>query len=194
MRRTWPILASTVLAAAVWGCAAQTSRPPVAGTDTVASAPRGQAGTTIDPLPSTPPDGSATASDAGVTASPTIVSATITAPPSASPTVSATATPAISGTPDVTLADNGQSIQLRVGKTFLLKLGSNFNWTVTIVDQAIVSRVRNVTVIRGAQGLYRALHPGSTTLTATGDPPCRSATPACAAPSLFFHLAIAVTG
>ena len=61
-----------------------------------------------------------------------------------------------------------------------------------VADQSIVSRVVNVLVIRGAQGIYRANAAGTTTLSATGDPPCRMATPPCGAASLLFHVTLIV--
>jgi len=72
----------------------------------------------------------------------------------------------------VTQADNGRTITLRVGQTFLLALGNNLDWNVTVADPTVVSRVVNVTVVRGAQGIYRANQAGQTTLTATGRPIC----------------------
>jgi photosystem II stability/assembly factor-like uncharacterized protein len=95
-------------------------------------------------------------------------------------------------TPDVTLADDGQTITLRVGQRFLLDLGAEYDWTVTVEDQAVVSRVVNVLTIRGSQGLYEAHEAGNTTLTATGDPVCRQAQPPCAAPSRAFQIEIVV--
>ena len=94
--------------------------------------------------------------------------------------------------PDVTLVDDGRTITLTVGQRFLLNLGSDYTWTVTIDDQAIASRVIGVLVIRGAQGLYEARQPGRTTLTATGDPVCRGATPPCESPSRQFRVTIVV--
>ncbi len=92
----------------------------------------------------------------------------------ASPTV--VASPGAVGTPPgslrVTQADNGHTISLRVGQTFLVALGNTLDWNVTVADPTIVSRVVNVLVVRGAQGLYRANAPGQTTLTATGRPIC----------------------
>ena len=81
---------------------------------------------------------------------------------------------------------------LKIGQRFLLNLGSEYDWTVEVADQSIVSRVVNVTVIRGAQGLYEAKRPGQTTLTAVGDPPCRKAQPPCGAPSRMFQVQILV--
>ena len=92
----------------------------------------------------------------------------------------------------ITLDDNGKSITLHVGQDFLLKLGETYNWDVQIDNQTVVSRVMNIMVVRGAQGIYDAHVPGNATLSAAGDPQCRSATPACAMPSILFQLHIRV--
>ncbi|MCX9026408.1 MAG: hypothetical protein OIN85_09975 [Candidatus Methanoperedens sp.] len=94
----------------------------------------------------------------------------------------------------VTLADDGQTITLQVDETFLLELGEGYDWNITIADQSIVSRVTNILVVRGAQGIYRAHKEGSSTLTAIGDPVCRQASPPCAAPSREFRVNIVVAG
>lgn len=107
----------------------------------------------------------------------------------------ATAPPNPRATPPggaITLADNGGTFTLAVGDEFVLQLGTEFDWTVNDVDQSVISRVRNITVIKGAQGVYRAVGAGRTTLTATGDPPCRKLTPACAAPSILFRVNLIV--
>jgi photosystem II stability/assembly factor-like uncharacterized protein len=98
----------------------------------------------------------------------------------------------LSSLPAVTLADDGQAITLRAGQRFLLDLGADYNWTVTVDDPAVVSRVVNVLTIRGSQGLYEAHQPGRTTLSATGDPICRQAQPPCGAPSRLFRLQVVV--
>lgn len=94
----------------------------------------------------------------------------------------------------ITLDDNDKTTTLQVNETFLLKLGESYDWNITIDDQTIVSRVVNVLVVKGAQGIYRAHKPGSATLTAAGDPICRKTTPPCQAPSVLFKLNIVVTG
>jgi hypothetical protein len=108
--------------------------------------------------------------------------------------VAPTATPA--ATPGsgriVTLADDGQTIALHVGDSFLLQLGDAWNWNVTVADQSVVSRKIGVMVVRGAQGIYVAHKAGQTTLIAVGDPPCRSAHPPCAAPSRVFRVNLVV--
>ncbi len=103
-----------------------------------------------------------------------------------------TATPVASQPRSVTLADDGQTITLHVGDRFLLDLGEGFDWQVNVADPTIVSRVVNVLVIRGAQGIDEAKQPGTTTLTATGDPPCRKAQPPCGAPSRLFRIRVTV--
>ena len=101
-------------------------------------------------------------------------------------------TPTAAGSKTVTLADDGQTITLSVGESFLLKLGEDYNWTVTVADQTIVSRVKNISVVRGAQGVYEALLAGKTSLTANGDPVCLQANPPCKLPSRQFTLEIVV--
>jgi len=120
----------------------------------------------------------------------TAAEATATATPSATP--SGTAPTSLGDDGVVALADNGHSVEVRVGKTFLVQLGADLNWTVDVADQSIVSRVQGIAVIRGAQGVYRANRAGTTELTAVGDPPCRGATPPCAAPSQSFRVTVVV--
>jgi len=93
----------------------------------------------------------------------------------------------------VTLEQNNQEIFLKKGERFLLKLGNNYNWNIDITNQDIVSRVINIMVINGAQGIYEAHNAGTTTLTAQGDPFCLSSIPRCAMPSLLFRANIVVT-
>ena len=109
------------------------------------------------------------------------------------PTPTAAASPtAASADRAITLADNGGTISLAVGDEFLLQLGSDFVWTLMPLNESVVARARNVTVVRGAQGVYRAVGPGAVTLAATGDPPCRKVTPPCGAPSILFEVKLVV--
>jgi len=94
----------------------------------------------------------------------------------------------------ITLDDDGKTINLQVDETFLLNLGEGYDWNISIDDQTVISREVNVMVIRGAQGIYRAHKPGSATLIAVGDPPCRQSVPPCGAPSRLFRLNVIVSG
>lgn len=93
----------------------------------------------------------------------------------------------------VTLDAQGKTIYMTAGGRFLLQLGEQYDWTVSISDQSLLSRVPNVAVARGAQGVYMAHKAGTVRLTATGDPPCRKSTPACALPARLFTVSIQIT-
>ncbi len=92
----------------------------------------------------------------------------------------------------ITLDNNNQLITLHVNEEFLLKLGENYQWTINLDNQNVISRIPYIAVIRGAQGIYLAHQPGKATLTAAGDPLCRQSVPACAIPSISFTLHIEV--
>jgi len=82
---------------------------------------------------------------------------------------SAATTPVVGGQPPglrtVTSSDDGKTISLAPGETFLLALGDG-DWTPEIDNQAIVSRVPNIAVVRGAQGVYSAHSAGTAHMTA----------------------------
>jgi len=96
------------------------------------------------------------------------------------------------GTQMVTLADNGQTITLFRGMSFVLSLGSDLDWQVQITDEAIVSRDPSAAPPVDSQGVYIAKQPGQTALTATGTPKCYNAVPRCLAPSRSFRIQIVV--
>jgi hypothetical protein len=122
-----------------------------------------------------------------------VIMAGCAAPVSATQPQLSTSTPgALQAAPDITLADNNSTISLKVGQSFLLKLGEGFDWNVSVTDQNIISRVINILVVRGAQGVYQAHQAGQTILTAVGDPTCRTSTPPCAAPSMQFKVQLVV--
>ncbi len=102
-------------------------------------------------------------------------------------------TPQVLPTNGITQADNGMTFIMHPGENFLLNLGSDiFDWTVQIDNQNVLDRVKNIMVIRGAQGVYEANSPGQAVLTATGDPFCRKSNPACMAPSMMFRITVVV--
>jgi hypothetical protein len=124
---------------------------------------------------------------------------TVTAPvlPTATPmaeqpTSSLPAYPAPSDQKTVTLDDQGKTVRLTVGDRFLLKLGEVFSWEVTVSDPSVVDRVTNITVVRGAQGVYEALKTGTVTLTASGTSLCQSSAPPCGTPGMEFSVTLVV--
>jgi hypothetical protein len=102
------------------------------------------------------------------------------------------ADPTSSGPKTITLDDQGKTITLVVGESFLLELGETYTWDISISDQSVISRVKNIAVVLGAQGIYDALQPGTVTLIASGDPLCRQSKPACGLPSIQFTVTIVV--
>ena len=93
----------------------------------------------------------------------------------------------------ITLADNGKTFTLHPSESFLLNLGMDtFDWTVEIDHQNVLSRVKGVMVIRGAQGIYEAYSLGEASLTAVGNPLCRNSVPACEMPSIMFKITVIV--
>jgi len=93
----------------------------------------------------------------------------------------------------VILEDNGKTFNLNVGDSFLLNLGiDTYDWTVTVDNENIMRMKMGVMVIKGAQGIYDALAPGTAVLSATGDPHCRQSKPACGAPSILFTITVIV--
>ena len=113
--------------------------------------------------------------------------------PSTTETVSVGSNDAVPSTIEVTMADNGRTLQLNVGDGFLLNLGSDFyDWSVEIDNQAVVSRELNISVIKGAQEIYRTRSSGTATLSATGSPQCMNLTPPCMVPSILFRIDLIV--
>lgn len=113
-----------------------------------------------------------------------------------SPPVSSSSATSSSGAPipapsRVTLQDSGKTITLHVGDTFLLALGDQQQWNVQVADQTVLARVPNIMVVRGAQGVYKALKVGTTTLTATGTAPCNTGQ-VCPMYAIGFHVTVQV--
>ena len=173
-----PLLAGCV----VTGAPPSASGEPGAASGALAGsiAPSGS----LTPATAVPPSAVAHAS-----ASPIGTASTTSPRPTAAP--AATAAPT-AGLRTITLADDGTTIDVRLGDRVLIDLGTGLIWTVTIGDQQVLARVIGVTVILGAQGLYTAARTGSTLVTAIGDPACRTSTPPCMAPSRSFSATVVV--
>ena len=110
--------------------------------------------------------------------------------------VTPTSQPASTGqgdpAPRITLADNGKTVTYKTGQSFLLFLGEDYTWSLSISDQNVISRVKYIATIRGAQGVFDALKPGSSVLSAVGDPACRDQQPACTQASIQFQVKVVV--
>lgn len=84
----------------------------------------------------------------------------------------------------ITLVDNDKVISLKKGERFLLKLGDDYNWDVEINNQTIVSKVINIMVVKGAQGVYESHNLGNAVMTTTGNPICLAISTPCMQPSI----------
>jgi hypothetical protein len=182
--KSW--IAAVLLLALLAGCAAQPAQTPTPGVsggkEVSFTGPADRTGEPVlEPTVSTAESGS------GSIQTPYPIEGPSPTPVAATDQPGQTAEP-----PVLTLESSGQTLTLKSGQTFLLKLGEGYDWQIIIADQSVVSRVKNVMVIRGAQGLYTALQPGQTEFSAQGDPLCRSAKPACAQPSVLFRQTIVV--
>jgi hypothetical protein len=93
----------------------------------------------------------------------------------------------------ITLPDDGKTFIVPLGNGFLLNLGTDtFDWTVSIDNQNVISREKNVMPIRGAQGVYQALAPGQAVLSAVGVPICQSSIGPCMTLEIYFKVTIIV--
>jgi hypothetical protein len=86
----------------------------------------------------------------------------------------------------------GGFVRIRDYRFWIVSGTEVFDWTVDIDDQTVLSRVKNVMVIRGAQGIYEANSPGQAMLTAVGSPFYRNSVPACMEPSMLFKITVIV--
>jgi len=92
----------------------------------------------------------------------------------------------------VTLDDANKTINLSVGERILLVLiDGSYDFVPSVVDETILRKVTDVEIV-GSKGVYEALRPGSTKLTATGELPCHRTEPRCLAPTLYAEFAIVV--
>lgn len=92
----------------------------------------------------------------------------------------------------ITMKYNGMNLMYDVGDRFMLQLG-NENWDITISDPSVISRVKNISVVQGAQGIYTATASGKTTLAAEGRPVCKAGE-VCAQYIINFSVTITVLG
>ena len=104
------------------------------------------------------------------------------------------ATPPESSTPTtITLTDNGRTVNMKAGDSFLLNLGTEmYDWDISIDRQDVLSLHMGVLVVQGAQGLFDAHIPGTATLSAGGNPKCFNSKPPCMMPSIMFTITVVV--
>ena len=195
MKRSLKIILPALLAAALIGCAAEPNDFPPRPTDTPgAPALQPTAAVTEPASNGAPPYGGLPSSGVIVSTSPG-GEGTAVAPPAPSteivggsgaangtaadltekPGTPAPMTPQViegSGQLDVTMADNGSTLVLTAGQSFVLKLSASLKWNVSIADPSIISQAQTFAAIPGAQGMYVAQRTGQTELSAVGTAIC----------------------
>ncbi len=168
----------------------QPSGGALAGSSTYGSA--SPHSTTSSP-PSTTVASSGTSGTAVALPSPTVQ----LGPPPSTTTTTITAVP---GTQTVvTQAEAGTTVDLRVGQTLAVNLtgSTGFPWAEpTSANPAVVILVSGTTdpTTGDANGVFRAVGVGQTTISATQNPTCVKAHPMCAIPSRYWSFKVDVTG
>lgn len=92
----------------------------------------------------------------------------------------------------VTLDHVGKIIELKKRQNFLLSLGKEYDWEVTVLPETVISRNLVFTPEPGEQGIYVARGAGKATLRALGEPKCRFLEPSCTRPAVLFTVHIVV--
>ncbi|MDB5260327.1 MAG: hypothetical protein JWN37_558 [Candidatus Nomurabacteria bacterium] len=103
-----------------------------------------------------------------VTATTTVVSDI----PNFPPTDSVTGKPVTSSEERfITQSNNNTIVRIKKGERFLLKLGE-MNWNISLSNPNIVERVKNIAVMKDAQGIYEGKTLGTTDILGEGRPIC----------------------
>jgi len=92
----------------------------------------------------------------------------------------------------ITLANMGQTITMQVGDSITLDLGAKYQWSIKIGQPEMLSRSTSALIVQGTQGVFVARKPGTTYLTASGEPDCRKATPTCDTGNVLFEMTVVV--
>ncbi len=92
----------------------------------------------------------------------------------------------------ITQAENGRQVSLSPGQQIILQLSETYTWQIEVSDLTVLSKIQAAAPASGSQGAFEARRPGQASLTAVGDPLCRSAKPPCAAPAVQFQIEILV--
>jgi hypothetical protein len=92
----------------------------------------------------------------------------------------------------ITMDDVGKTLELKVRQSFLLSLGDNYTWTITIEPAQVISQNMKVTPDPGDQGVFIARHIGKASFKAIGSPACRTEQPPCTRPLVLFIMTVVV--
>jgi hypothetical protein len=100
--------------------------------------------------------------------------------------------PARTNLPRVTFEQNGQTLRMSANEGFLLDLGADYLWAVSVDNPAVVTQDLNIAVGQDLQGIYRAAASGKAVLSAVGKPNCPKTNLSCNQPDRAFSINIVV--
>jgi len=85
---------------------------------------------------------------------------------------------------EATIMENGKTFSMKIGDNLKINLDWSYNWSVISIS--------DISIINGSQSVFQARAPGSSTLTAYGNPKCYSETPPCLVPLLIYTVSVIV--
>jgi hypothetical protein len=88
----------------------------------------------------------------------------------------------------ITMDYVGQTITMRPGQGFVLRLGKDFHWVVSITPADLLTINKKITPELDEQGVYIARKQGLAVLSAIGEPICLRSNPPCTRPKVLFQL------
>ena len=92
----------------------------------------------------------------------------------------------------ITLDDVGKTLTMRRQGGFLLRLGEEYNWSVTVHPPEILTQNQKISPGPGEQGVFLARQKGSAVLRAVGEPVCLAFDPPCLRPEVLFEMNVLV--
>jgi hypothetical protein len=96
------------------------------------------------------------------------------------------------GGPTITLADQGKTINLKVGQQFLVALGGGYGWKVDFDELKNIVAVPTLLPIFGTQGIFQPVAAGRVSFKAKGEPNCNKEEGPCPENPVQFEVIIAI--
>ncbi len=92
----------------------------------------------------------------------------------------------------ITLDDVGKALTMRRQGGFLLRLGEEYNWSVTVTPPDVLTQNQKISLEPGEQGVFIARQKGSAVLRAVGEPVCLIYNPPCSRPAVLFEMNVLI--
>ena len=92
----------------------------------------------------------------------------------------------------ITLDDVGKTLTMRRQGGFLLRLGEEYNWSVSVHPPDVLTQNKKIPLEPGEQGVFLARQKGRAVLRAVGEPVCLADDPPCLRPAVLFEMNVLV--